>query len=380
MAAGPYLVRDATIPSTIDTQVLEQARMADGTTYRQVLQMFISALVGYNGEVPQGQGDTGSLVGAVSATGEQRIDVRQGSFSTSEHNELVLPNPQRKTLTGWMVPSTMFDGPSLSWSWEGLAVKRREDVEADIADLFDAMRARMMTEMLQRIFTKATEAVDGGAGTGVGVGFVQAEADPLSYVPPPFMDRTFLSTHDHFGPSGTSTSAQLYTELVAGRRDLNEHGYRSTRAQPWVLLHGPDDRTIVEGATDGTTVQYMSRDDWFKNAALTSESLADITPWPFAHGAIKGTGCLCAELASIPQYYYAMLPLGQNARAKPLRRFGRKEYGDGLAMALGLQPGTQGADLINSLGVVQDIGFGVQVREAAYVIYLGNATWADASI
>ncbi len=368
---------DIVVPSYIDMAALSLERTADGLQYSQLVTEFFAALQAFNGELLRGEGFIGGIIAAASDFSTDReIRVRQGAITVGENAEYVDPDPQKRSTEGWMIGSELFEA-SLGWTWQGLAKSRADDVRADIADMFRAMRDRFRIAFLERLLVTADVSLAEGAGTGKSVGVCGGGS--MTYVPNPYLGKTFDSTHSHIGASATDTSAQLYTELVTLRRDLAEHGKRSSTDAPWLLLHSPDDIAIVEGATDGTNVMYLPFADATylpsqlaerANPAATAQALG-------AHGTIKGTGFFPVEFPGVPDNKYICLPVYPSGGGrKPLRRWSAPYYGD-FTIPLGVVPGRPGVDTLEKLGIVRDIGFGVAEREGFAVLQLADASYDD---
>jgi hypothetical protein len=365
------------VPAYVDTEALKLGATADGWRFNDLLTEFYSALRAFNGELLKGEGFIGGILGAATDFSTNReIRVRQGTISTNVNAEYVDPDPQKRTSEGWMIDAELYDA-ALGWTWQGLAKEQSDDVRSDIAEMIRAMRDRYRIAFLERVLVTADLAIDEGAGTGYSVGVVGGGS--MTYVPNTYLGKSFLSTHTHIAASATDTGAQLYTELVAMRRNLVEHGKQSREASPWLLLHSSDDIAIVEGASDGTNTMYLPfADATYRPSQLSDQANAAAAALALgAHGAIKGTGFFPVEFPGVPDNKYIALPVypGGGGR-KPLRRYSSTYYGD-FAIPLGVEPGRPGVDIVEKLGIVREVGFGVQEREGFGVIQLGDASYDD---
>jgi len=201
-------LKNFVLPTYWDAATLEKYRLADGTTYDQLVADIAGALNIVNGELLSEPLYSGLL----STTDELAIEYPVGDTNGFvSHTEYTKPDAQRGATTGHMLPLNAYDR-DLGWTWDFLRKARRTQLDADIASAMKDLRNVWHRRILQRLFTSTFTAV-GAAGRSMPLADAGV-ADP-AYIPPAAPERggTFLATHTHVLFAAGITQANLLTAV-----------------------------------------------------------------------------------------------------------------------------------------------------------------------
>ena len=358
--------RDNVILTGIDAALLEKYRLADGTTYDQVVAMANAMLSGFNGTLAND--DFWSLLLSFTDNPEARYAVGN-SASMVAHTEYGRPDPTRAELAGHMLPLRKWDH-MLGWTSDYLEEARLTDLEADLNLAIEATQNRWRMSLLQRLIKRGDEsgAANGLSATGLSPGFATTAASTgVDFTPPSYGDTTFRSTHEHYVPiaGGVFTTA-VFTDAAA---ELREHGHEP----PYEFLIGPSDEATVVALAE-----FLSVNEALINAGVLSAQVN------FSGATINGKRPIGAiegfrvwVVPGMPQYYgFGFKSYGANNMRNPLRV--RLPIGQS-APRLVLIRDSNNPGIAPVQNLMTQIAFGVGVgdRTNGTPRYVNNAAWSD---
>lgn len=217
---GPHAAVQLALPTGVDGAVVLNFQLRSGTSAAQWIANLAAAIGVVNQEVLDAFG------GMLNITEQPYANYVAGTGSrtkTPTKVEFVRGRAVRGTESGNMLPLNEF-AEALEWSMQYLRDARQTQLDASVNQIVENWRARVLDDMLTRIFSKAENAIGSGydvpwaIGTGVNVPFI----------PPQNVagNAAFASSHTHFkytdgAVSATTVKSQLRT-LVD---ELRHHGH-----------------------------------------------------------------------------------------------------------------------------------------------------------
>ncbi|MFA6046183.1 MAG: hypothetical protein WC718_14460 [Phycisphaerales bacterium] len=213
---GVNSLQQFVIPTYWDAATLEKFRLADGTTYAQLVADINAALAIANADVLADPLNASLMSPTTELAVEYGIGVSNG-FQT--HTEYGKPDAKRGATTGHMLPLEGFDR-GIGWTSDFLRKARRAQIDADIASAIRDLKDLWQQKLLTRLF-KSTYTAVGSAGRSMPL--ADGGTADSTYVPLPRPDRAaaFAYTHDHIHNLNGITQALLETAIG----NLWEHGY-----------------------------------------------------------------------------------------------------------------------------------------------------------
>jgi hypothetical protein len=249
--------RDNVILTGIDASLLEKYRLADGTTYDQVVAMANAMLSGFNGTISND--DFWSMLVSYTDNPEARYSVGN-SASMVPHAEYTRPDPVRAEMAGHMLPLRKWDH-MLGWTTDYLEEARITDIEADLSLAIEAAGNRWRMSLLQRLLKRGDDsgAVNGLSATGLSPGFATAAANTgVDFIPPSYAGIKFTDAHEHYAPdAGGAFTLAIFQDAAA---ELREHGHEP----PYEFLISPADETVVTAISPG----FLSVNEALVNAGI----------------------------------------------------------------------------------------------------------------
>ena len=359
--------RDNVVLTGVDAALLDRFRLADGTTYEQVVAMASAALSGFNG------GLANDPFWSMLVSYTDRPDTRYAVGNSAEmvaHTEYGRPDPNRAEIAGHMLPLRKWDY-MLGWTSDYLEEARIDDVQQDIGLAIEAAattwRKRIITRLLKRGDDSGT--VNGLSTTGLSPGFATTAASTgVDFTPPAYAGTTFSSTHEHYVTiAGGAFTTAVFTDAAA---ELREHGHEA----PYEFLIGPSDEAAVTALTEFLSVNEALINAGILSAQVTFNGEAINGKRPI--GAIEGFRVWVVP--GIPQYYgFGFKSYGANSPRNALRI--RVPQGFTVpTLRLMRDPNNPGLIPLQNLMTQMHFGVGVNDRTNGTARYVNHAdTWAD---
>jgi len=359
--------RDNVVLTGIDPALLENYRLADGTTYEQVVAMANAALSGFNA------GLANDPFWSMLVSYTDQIDTRYAvgnSASMVAHTEYGRPDPERAEVAGHMLPLRKWDH-MLGWTADYLEEARLFDLQQDLAMALEAASNRWRISLITRLLKRGDDsgAANGLSATGLSPGFATAAGSTgVDFVPPSYGGATFTSAHEHYVTiAGGSFTADVFTDAA---KELREHGHEP----PYEFLIGPVDEATVTGLTG-----FLSVNEALINAGILSAQVN------FSGEAINGKRPIGAiggfrvwVVPGMPQYYgFGFKSYGSKSPRNPLRI--RVPQGQS-APRLRLIRDSNNPGIAPVQNMMTQIAFGVGVgdRTNGTARYVNHAdTWTD---
>lgn len=364
MALGPRDTSSLVMLTGWDAIELKKFQLADGTTYETVAQMLGLAMGGVNAELA----NAALWSTLVSYTDQPDIEYRVGaSISMERHTEYGLPDQQRATTEGHMLPFDAWDF-RLGWTWDYLRRARISQVQADIAAGAQAVRNKWRLGLLTRLFQRGDDSI---GASGYSPGFATTAASTsVDFVPPAWGGQSFTSTHEHYiAITGGAFTVAVFTDI---RDELREHGH----LPPYDVLIGPSDESTVRGLTGFIQVgqQLVSYGNTTTLATFGAED--DELSGSYYIGMIND--CRVRVVPGIPQYYaFGYKSYGANNPKNPLRIRLDKGQSRPAFMVMTDPRSGKGAYPLQNLMVFGEFGVGVGDRTNGTPRYVNSTTWAD---
>lgn len=260
MALGPNSLQQFVIPTYWDAATLEKFRLADGTTYAQLVADINAALTLANSDILNDPLNASLMSLTTDLATEYGIGVSNG-FQT--HTEYGAPDAKRGATTGHMLPIQGYDR-GIGWTADFLRKARRTQIDSDIASAIMDLKDVWQQKLLTRLF-KSTYTAVGSSGRSMPL--ADGGTADSTFVPLPRPDRggTFLYTHDHIHNLNGITQANVETAVG----NLWEHGYDS----PYDLLASQAD--IASWVNTANVTGFVPRSDPLIRYGVTAD-LADI--------------------------------------------------------------------------------------------------------
>ena len=212
---GPNSLQQFGLPTYVDGSYLERFRLAENTTYAQLVADINGALAIANADIQADPLNASLMSVTQDMMSEYAIGVSNGFQAHTEYGK---PDNKRGGTTGHMLPLDGFDR-GIGWTADFLRKARRAQIDADIANAIADLKNLWQQKLLTRLFKSTYTAV----GSGRTMPLADGGTADSTYVPLPRPDRggTFLYTHDHITPLNGITQANLTTAVA----NLWEHGY-----------------------------------------------------------------------------------------------------------------------------------------------------------
>lgn len=360
--------RDNVVLTGIDTTLLDRFRLADGTTYEQVVALANSVLGGFNG------GLLNDPFWSMLVSYTDRPDTSYGIGNAADmvaHTEYGRPDPVRAERAAHMLPLRKWDY-MLGWTADYLEEARLPDIEADLATALDAAQNRWRKSLLGRLLMRGdvSGAANGLSATGLSPGFATTAASTgVDFVPPSYGGTTFTDTHEHYvAIAGGVFTAAVFTDAAA---ELREHGHEA----PYEFMIGPSDEATVRGLTAGG---FVPTPEALIVQAITSARTT------FAEQTINGkrsigtiAGFRVWVVPGMPQYYgFGWKSYGRNSTLNPLVvRLPQGASAPQLRMFR--DHNNPGIYAIQNLMTQIQFGVGVGDRTNGTARYVNNASWSD---
>ncbi len=359
--------RDNVILTGIDAALLEKYRLADGTTYDQVVAMANAMLSGFNGTLSTD--DFWSMLLSYTDNPESRYAIGN-SASMVAHAEYSRPDPVRAEMAGHMLPLRKWDH-MLGWTTDYLEEARLTDIEADLNLAIEAAGNRWRMSVLGRLLKRGD---DSGAGnglstTGLSPGFATAAASTgVDFIPPTYGGTSFTSAHEHYVTiAGGAFTTAVFTDAAA---ELREHGHEP----PYEFIIGPSDEAAVTALTE-----FLSVNEALINAGILSAQVN------FSGASVGGKRPIGAiggfrvwVVPGMPQYYgFGWKSYGSNNPRNPLRV--RLPIGQSAPRLILVRDSfNPGIVPVQNLMTQMAFGVGVADRTNGTARYVNHAnTWTD---
>lgn len=317
--------KDLVLPGGWDGTYITQEALADGATYEEVFVALAAAVASFNADL--NQHPWLSILTFQADVEDFNLEYRQGANQAFQpYTEYAAPDIARGEISGHLIPRELWEF-ALGWTWKSLREARMTRIDADIMQMVEAARNILEVRALRRLFRMEDDAV--GAG-GTSPGFVTA-ASGITYAPPEYYGKTFLSTHEHYLRYAARGEAALRMA-----RHLWEHGHQP----PYEMLIYDLDASDWGGIQDDTNEVYFRsiKDPEFEYASdLTLVSGAFNRVSYMGALDVKEVGAiLLRKVSRVPDEYCAMFkPYGVNdARNSLWWRGGKAPIGHGLMLRL----------------------------------------------
>ena len=358
--------RDNVILTGIDAALLERFRLADGTTYEQVVAMANAMLSGFNGTLANDR-----FWGMLSSFTD-RPDTRYAVGNSAEmvaHTEYGRPDPNRAELAGHMLPLRKWDY-ALGWTADSLEEARLDDLEQDLGLALAAAettwRKRLLTRLLKRGDDSGT--ANGLSTTGLSPGFAtDAGSTGVDFVPPSYGGTSFTSAHEHYvADAGGAFTTAIFTDAAA---ELREHGHEP----PYEFIIGPSDESVVLALAE-----FLSVNEALINAGILAAQVnfsGEAVNGKRPIGAIEGFRVWVVP--GMPDNYgFGFKSYGLNSPMNPLRiRVATGETAPRLRVFR--DNNNPGIYAIQNLLTQMQFGVGVGDRTNGTPRYVGAGAWAD---
>lgn len=240
---GPNDLKQYALPSYWDASKLTTERLADGTTYEELLSTISAGLAAQNGALMSNS----LFASLMSAIDEGAVEYGIGASNGFEaHTEYGRPDARRAATTGHMLPLLSYDR-AFGWTWDFLQKARRIQIDEDIASGMEDLRNKFAQLLLTRHFKSTYDSV----GSGRSMPFADGGTADAAYIPKHQPDRAsaFDASHTHLQRLNGITQANLETAIA----HLWEHGHDA----PYDLLAAQAD---VSSWTNQTNVTgYVPR-------------------------------------------------------------------------------------------------------------------------
>ena len=255
-------LKDTALPNLWDTDELTKVRLADGTTFDQMIADIRSAMAMFNAGILTAPHYSTLIAVQDDPSVEYPIGVSNGVEEATEYST---PTPKRGATTGHMLPLKKWDR-ALGWTMMYLRDARRAKLDSDVRSAVTDLRNHWQKQLLTRMFKMEGETV--GSTSNASVPFADGGTTDSNYVPPDGPDgKTFTSSHDHFlrksALNDTTVSDALETlqehgheapfEIVGSRADASTWtGLTNFKKPEWpgIVYRATEDRAMIDGVTD----------------------------------------------------------------------------------------------------------------------------------
>jgi hypothetical protein len=245
------------LPTIWDLTYLKKWELADGTTFDAVVRRIGTAISLFNRSLSQGY-----LAQYIQTTTDINFEYDVGGESAvlAEVSEYARPDPIYGDFTGHMLPLHDYGG-ALGWTYMALRRGNMTRIDRDIARLIQRGTNLWQNRVLTRMFTSAAETI---ATSGKSVPFADGGTADAAYIPPSYMGRNFLYTHNHFLRNADDAAGRT-AALKAMSAHLLEHGINP----PWDLIVAEADK----GDWAAQTEFKKPYRDWLTTAGVESRAI-----------------------------------------------------------------------------------------------------------
>jgi hypothetical protein len=246
-------LKNTALPTLWDTGEMEKVRLADGSSFEELIENLRAALVAVNSSLLT----MPHYSGLYGVQDEPQLEYAIGtSNGFEEASEYTPPDPRRAKTYGHMLPSKPYDR-GLGWTMMALRKLRAIQLQADIDSVVIDANKLWQQKLLTRFFSDTANTV---ADTALAdLPFANSTNDVSGYIPPPSPDgEEFANTHDHFlgyGTTGITQDTIDQSAVDVALEHLQEHGYDS----PFDLVGS---RTDVSSWTNTTNVTGWKAPEW----------------------------------------------------------------------------------------------------------------------
>lgn len=204
------------LPTYVDAAYLERFRLAENTTYAQLVADINGAIAIANADVMSDPLSASLMSVTQELVTEYGVGVSNGFQAHTEYGK---PDAKRGATAGHMLPLDAFDR-GIGWTADFLRKARRTQIDADVASAISDLKNLWQQKLLTRLFKETYTAV---GSSGRSMPLADGGTADSAFVPLPRPDRggVFASTHDHVVAHNGITQAFLETEVS----NLWEHGY-----------------------------------------------------------------------------------------------------------------------------------------------------------
>lgn len=213
---GILTTQSHVLPTGWDANTLAKWKMRNGRTYDQLRSDVIAGLQAVNNEFLGRWGDL------LYITTEQSVEYQDGGGTGEmiDVTELDRVEPQRGETKGHMIDIREI-GDGIGGSEKFFRDAREAVITASLAGLVK----RGLNTLEKRLLTRATTNTVNTIGTaGYDVPFANASGT-VTWTPPAYGGKTFLTTHDHFTGYDSGSSKTLADVLDGLAATLHEHGH-----------------------------------------------------------------------------------------------------------------------------------------------------------
>lgn len=229
-------LKDTALPDLWDLSEMTKVRLADGTTFDEMIGDIQAALAMLNGELL----NMPHYAGMIAVQDDVEVEYPVGdSNGVEEATEYGRPDPARGATTGHSIPIKKWDR-GLGWTMMYLNDARRQRLDSDVRSATMDIRNHWQQKILTRFFKMEAETV--GSTSGASVPLADGGTADSNYVPMDSPDgESFTSSHNHFLRHAAINSTNLNTTV----EHLQEHGHQS----PFDLVAARADAATWTGVT-----------------------------------------------------------------------------------------------------------------------------------
>lgn len=367
-------LKQTVLPSLWDADTIAKVRLADGSSFSELLGDIRAGLTAINRELLD-MPHYGSMF-AVQDPDEPMVEYPIGTPNGfGDATEYSTPDPARGDTTGHMLPVKPYDR-SLGWTIMYLMEARRIKLEADVQSVIHDARKLWQQQLLTRFFSSTANTV--GSTSSADVPFCDAGSADSTYVPPPSpQGEEFTSSHEHFldtTDTGITANTIDQSAVEVAVEHLQEHGHE----QPWDLVGS---RSDVSDWTNTTNVTGWKPVNWqdlvYHSSAVERAPLGDIGQFygfiETDYGLVRVwlTPRLPTENFGVYKSY------GPGDKRNPLRIRYSAQWGFGYNII----PGNWVNAPLDLVVIATKFGVGVgEDRTNGICVDLGAATWAAPTI
>lgn len=374
---GPNAAVQLALPTGVDGASVLNFQLRSGLTAAQLVAQVAAAIGVANQEVAD------MFAGMYSITQQPYANYIAGTGTrskTPEKAEFVRGRGVRGAESGNMLPLNRF-AEALEWTAEWLLDARQTQLDADVTEIVENWRARVLDDILTRMFSSAENAI----GTGYDVPWAIGTGTNVNYTPPQNKGKNtpFASSHTHFqyangAVSATTVKAMLKT--LSG--ELRHHGHTGR---------------LVALVSDADVDYYIAMGAEFVKLQPTGFTVVagnTSAPVNITNGEVQGVpgelfGYYHGPLGVVELRYHDRVPTGYQFVTKP---YGVNDVRNGLALrvhpsfgfGLRLDPKGNGSianPMLEYIDVEAMHGVGVNNRTngAAGYIASGASAYVDPS-
>ena len=226
------------LPSGVDGTRLAQWRLREGRTYADVRSEVANAFDGVNEELLTAWSDL------ITITTTDYMEYPNGGSidDMPKLTDLSRPRPRKGTTIGHMIDLWRI-GDSLGGTELYFRDTREMVVLAAIRNIIQSGRNVFEKDLLTRFFSTTENAL---GSSGYDVPFANANPGSITYTPPQWNGKTFLSSHTHYigyDSGGGKTFDDVFSGLAL---TINEHGFNG----PYTAYVSEADTVTIRNLTN----------------------------------------------------------------------------------------------------------------------------------